>query len=175
MEYYRRAQQDTTPVSASFLWAGIIRLALHMGYHRDPRHFEDITPFEGEMRRRAWALLVECDTIVSFLFGLPISIPRRFTDTKLPGNTWTRTSTKTCPPRLPPRPDSQMTRVLYPDHDVSDHVGVCRHSGRRDGPVRVPVRAHHGARYGPDRKRQQDTGRHAVETAHAGRHWTPSG
>ena len=113
MEYYRRAQEDTAPTSASFLWAGIVRLALHMGYHRDPRHFQHITPFEGEMRRRAWALLVECDTIVSFLFGVPISIPRRFSDTALPRNLRDEDLSEDMTELPVSRSDAESTPVLY--------------------------------------------------------------
>ncbi len=113
MEYYRRADRDTAPVSTSFLWAGIMRLALLMGYHRDPRHFPGISPFEGEMRRRTWALVLECDTIISFLFGLPISISQRFTDTELPSNLADEDLAEDMLQLPASRPDTEMTRVLY--------------------------------------------------------------
>ncbi|KAH8895702.1 hypothetical protein GQ53DRAFT_819683 [Thozetella sp. PMI_491] len=113
MEYFRNAQQATAPLSAPFLWAGIVRLALHMGYHRDPRHFKDITPFEGEMRRRVWAQILECDTVVSFIFGLPPSVPGRFVDTELPRNLHDEDLREDLTELPPPRPDSEKTRVSY--------------------------------------------------------------
>ncbi len=113
LEYYLRAPQHPAPISSSFLWAGIIRLALHMGYHRDPRHFKDVSPFEGEMRRRTWALLLELDALVSFLFGLPISIPRRFTDTELPRNLHDDDLSEDMAELPPPHPDTENSRVLY--------------------------------------------------------------
>jgi hypothetical protein len=30
----------------------ILQIAVHMGYHRDAKHFLNITPLVGEMRRR---------------------------------------------------------------------------------------------------------------------------
>ncbi len=112
MEYYRFAQQETAPISASFLWAGILRLSLHMGYHRDPRHFKDITPFEGEMRRRVWAQIVEADIINAFIFGLPCSVQSRFADTELPRNLHDEDLSEDMTELPPSRPDVEKTRVL---------------------------------------------------------------
>ncbi len=113
MEYYRRAHEGGAMMSESFLWVGIVRLAFCMGYHRDPRHFKDITPFEGEMRRRIWALLVEMDTTIAFISGLPISINQRFADTRLPSNLLDEDMSEEMRQPAAPRPNTETTPVLY--------------------------------------------------------------
>jgi hypothetical protein len=55
-----------------WLMAGLItRLALRMGYHRDPDNYPAISAFEGEMRRRCWAQIGMIDVLISFQLGLP--------------------------------------------------------------------------------------------------------
>ncbi|KAI1441805.1 fungal-specific transcription factor domain-containing protein [Annulohypoxylon stygium] len=71
------------------LWiiTGIItRLAFRMGYHRDADWFPSVTPFQGEMRRRTWALLRMADIVFSYQVSLPTMIYEHDTDTKLPHN-----------------------------------------------------------------------------------------
>lgn len=64
----------------------IIRLALRMGYHRDPDEMTNITKFEGEMRRRVWLHIFQIDALVSFQMGLPSMIPTEYCDTQVPRN-----------------------------------------------------------------------------------------
>jgi hypothetical protein len=48
------------------------RLALRMGLHRDPSKIGgQITPFQGEMRRRLWHHLKQIDLLAAFHIGLP--------------------------------------------------------------------------------------------------------
>lgn len=63
-----------------------IRLALRMGYHRDPKHYPNLSPYEGEMRRRMWIMLCQLDTLVSFQNGLPRTIQTYYQDAELPSN-----------------------------------------------------------------------------------------
>lgn len=100
-----------------FLMGTIIRLAMRMGYHRDPKTQTDnsnkITPFEGEMRRRRWHAILQLDTLMSFQMGMPSVIPPEFCNTEPPRNLndediWPSMST------LPPsRPLSDYTPTLY--------------------------------------------------------------
>ncbi|KUL89199.1 hypothetical protein ZTR_03820 [Talaromyces verruculosus] len=100
-----------------FLMGTIIRLAMRMGYHRDPKTETDnsnkVTPFEGEMRRRRWHAILQLDTLVSFQMGMPSVTPPEFCDTEPPRNLndediWPSMST------LPPsRPSSDYTPILY--------------------------------------------------------------
>ncbi|KAK4978767.1 hypothetical protein LTR42_001267 [Elasticomyces elasticus] len=64
----------------------IVRLALRMGYHRDAKHYPSITPFHGEMRRRAWAGISMIDVLISFQLGLPSMVKTIQSDTQPPRN-----------------------------------------------------------------------------------------
>ncbi len=46
------------------LFGLMIRPATRMGYHRDPESLP-ISPFEKEMRRRAWSLAFQLDLLIS--------------------------------------------------------------------------------------------------------------
>ncbi|KAJ5175012.1 uncharacterized protein N7482_000889 [Penicillium canariense] len=82
-EFYRT--QDAQ-VGVSYLLAITIRLAMRMGYHRDARHYPSLSAFDGEMRRRLWALLCQLDILISFQVGLPRTIQPWQYDTELPSN-----------------------------------------------------------------------------------------
>ncbi|KAI2623017.1 fungal-specific transcription factor domain-containing protein [Hypomontagnella submonticulosa] len=89
------------------LWiiTGIItKLAFRMGYHRDADWFPSVTPFQGEMRRRTWALIRMSDVIFSYQVSLPTTIYEHDTDTKLPHNIFDEEfgpTSKTLPPSRP--------------------------------------------------------------------------
>lgn len=64
----------------------LVRLAYRSGYHRDASNFAHFSVFEGEMRRRTWAMCQQCDLMTSFQMGLPNLIPPDSWDTRLPRN-----------------------------------------------------------------------------------------
>lgn len=64
----------------------VTRDAIHMGFHRDPSRSRSIRVFDGEIRRRLWALVKQMDTLSSFHMGLPCSIRSAETDTREPLN-----------------------------------------------------------------------------------------
>ncbi|KAJ5090891.1 hypothetical protein N7532_009575 [Penicillium argentinense] len=64
----------------------VVRTAQRMGYHRDASHFPHISPFQGEMRRRVWALITDLDTLVSTQVGLPRTLREFQSDTAPPRN-----------------------------------------------------------------------------------------
>ncbi len=146
MEYYRRAHEGGAMISDSFLWAGIVRMAFCMGYHRDPRHFKDITPFEGEMRRRKWALLIEMDTTIAFISGLPISINERLADTRLPSNLRDEDISEEMRQPPAPRPHTETTPVLYQITARADYIAIRQNLYCRDRPERACVLQYHRAR-----------------------------
>ena len=75
------------PASEVYVLFGIIiRQAFRMGYHRDPKHFPNMSVFEGEMRRRTWAMIRHFDLMNSFQLGLPSNIQSGHYDTALPRN-----------------------------------------------------------------------------------------
>lgn len=62
-----------------------IRLGQGMGLHRDPSHF-DLSPYEGEMRRRLWWALMALDLRSAEEFGTDMTITDNSFDTRLPLN-----------------------------------------------------------------------------------------
>ncbi len=98
----------------SLLLGAIVRLAMHMGLHRDPRHYHAISPFEGEMRRRIWSILIGIDLLASFQVGLPSNIPATFCDTAPPRNLLDDDFDEDTKELPPSRPETDLTMVLYP-------------------------------------------------------------
>ena len=75
------------PVGELWVLFGVImRQALRMGYHRDPGRLQNVTIFEGEMRRRCWAIMRQLDLLNSYQMGLPCSTQSLNSDTALPRN-----------------------------------------------------------------------------------------
>ncbi|KAL4993183.1 hypothetical protein BDV10DRAFT_190207 [Aspergillus recurvatus] len=77
---------EDTQFGLDVVLATIVRVAMRMGYHRDPSHCPKISIFAGEMRRRMWALLIQLDILVSLQVGLPRMINERDSDTQPPRN-----------------------------------------------------------------------------------------
>lgn len=100
-EYGR--SRDAEP--AVLIITGIcVRLAMRMGYHRDPGPFPGIPPFDGEMRRRVWTFVRQTDSLISFQFGLPAMIRSDHVDTEIPRNLYDDElfeEMKTLPPSRP--------------------------------------------------------------------------
>jgi hypothetical protein len=66
------------------LVAVVIRIAMRVGLHRDPSHWEGIGPLQAELRRRHWMLLVILDFGTSSQVGLPRIIKDSQCDTRTP-------------------------------------------------------------------------------------------
>lgn len=74
--------QDLTWV----LTGGVIRNAMYMGLHRDPKHLAKMTTYAAEMRRRLWATIMELNLqFATEAGGLPL-ISELDYDTELPAN-----------------------------------------------------------------------------------------
>lgn len=105
---------DTVPAVNLWLEMGtIIRLAFRMGYHRDPQNMADISPFDGEMRRRVWLNIFQVDALTSFHMGLPSMIPTEYCDSQVPRNleySDLYVEMETLPPS---RPLSDLTPMAY--------------------------------------------------------------
>lgn len=86
--------------------AAIVRVAMRMGYHRDPAHYPNISIFMGEIRRRVWTMLVQLDVLVSLQIGLPRLINERDSDTKSPRNITEEEMDPAMTTLSPSRPDS---------------------------------------------------------------------
>jgi Fungal specific transcription factor domain len=64
----------------------LVRHTMRMGIHRDSKYFPDLSPFQGEMRRRIWAMVKQADLKVSSQYGLPPMIQTRMTNTEMMRN-----------------------------------------------------------------------------------------
>lgn len=91
----------------------ITRLAMSMGYHRDPAQYPQISCFHGEMRRRVWAGIVQLDIFFSFQMGLPRMIVMDQCDTLAPRNLLDSDFTVDSTELPPSRPDDQYTPLSY--------------------------------------------------------------
>lgn len=109
-EFY--GSQDAQ-VGVSFMLAITARLAMQMGYHRDASHYPDISAFEGEMRRRQWAVLCQLDTLISFQVGLPKAIQSWQYDTEPPHNLLDQDFYPSSEHLPPSRPDTEPTPSSY--------------------------------------------------------------
>lgn len=89
------------------------RLAMRMGYHRDPGPHPQISPFQGEMRRRVWTFVRSFDLLVSFQFGLPAMIRSDQVDTELPRNLYDDELYDEMKALPPSRPAFQITPMTY--------------------------------------------------------------
>ncbi|KIW80839.1 hypothetical protein Z517_07456 [Fonsecaea pedrosoi CBS 271.37] len=90
----------------------ILHLAVRMGYHRDPDHFPEIPPFEGEMRRRIWTTILQLDISLSLEMGLPRSATDTHSDTKQPSNLRDCDFDEDTTEMPMPRPETEWTPVL---------------------------------------------------------------
>ncbi|KAH8700400.1 fungal-specific transcription factor domain protein [Talaromyces proteolyticus] len=91
----------------------LVQLALSQGYHRDPRNFPKISPFDGEMRRRVWAAVRQIDLRLSSQMGLPRLLQSQQYDTADPRNLLDSDFDETTVEIPPSRSDTEVTPVLY--------------------------------------------------------------
>jgi hypothetical protein len=91
----------------------IARLAMRMGYHRDAKLFPNLSPFQGEMRRRVWTFVRSADLLFSFQVALPSMIRIGDSDTELPRNIYDDEFDEDSTSLPPPRPSSEATPISY--------------------------------------------------------------
>ena len=81
--------RQTTGVGGDLVWIGVgslIRMAITMGFHRDPKLFPRMTVLHAEIRRRLWATILEMAVMSSFDSGNPALISPGDWDTEPPSN-----------------------------------------------------------------------------------------
>lgn len=91
----------------------IVRIAMRLGLHRDPSNFPNITPFQGEMRRRTWTVISQIDTLSSFHLGMPLAIRTGDGDTGAPRNLLDADIDEAMSELPPSRPFSQHVPLGY--------------------------------------------------------------
>ncbi|KAJ5698605.1 hypothetical protein N7462_000610 [Penicillium macrosclerotiorum] len=107
------SQTRDADVSVWVLAGVICRLAMRMGYHRDSKMFPNITPFQGEMRRRVWSFVRQADLLFSFQVGMPSMLRSADSDTELPRNLYDDDFDEDCKELPPPRQLSEPTPISY--------------------------------------------------------------
>lgn len=108
---YRR---NSVPDSDAWMIAGIsARLAMRMGYHRDPSHLTGISPFEGELRRRTFTIIEMFEFVLSFQAGLPPLIQEDECDVSPPGNILDEDFDEDCKVLPASRPQTDLTPMSY--------------------------------------------------------------
>ena len=106
-------QSEDTQAGVWVILGMIARLALRMGYHRDASNFSGISPFRGEMRRRAWAIITMMDVTASSQFGLPRMIRQAQSNTLEPRNLKDEDIDENMVNLPASRPESDQTPVEY--------------------------------------------------------------
>ena len=91
----------------------VLRSAMRMGYHRDPKHFPNLSPFDGEMRRRVWMLTRMFDLMISFQMGLPSNVKNDQCDTEPPRNISDSEFDESTSILPPSRPMTEGTEFVY--------------------------------------------------------------
>jgi hypothetical protein len=81
--------RQTNVVGGDLMWiaAGtLLRTAMAMGFHRDPKNFPKMTVLHGELRRRLWATVLELNIQTSLGGGMAPLITLSDFDTEPPSN-----------------------------------------------------------------------------------------
>ncbi|KAF2756628.1 hypothetical protein EJ05DRAFT_502124 [Pseudovirgaria hyperparasitica] len=91
----------------------ITRLAMRMGYHRDPGAYPNISAYEAEMRRRLWSAVRMSDLLFSAQAGLPPIVRTRDSNTELPRNIYDDELYEGIVTLPPSRPATEITPVSY--------------------------------------------------------------
>lgn len=113
-KYMQKEELDTDPDRDAWVIMGVgARLAMRMGYHRDPRHLAKISPFEGEMRRRTFWVMMAFDILLSSQTGLPAILHQEECDTEPPSNLFDSDFDQDCKTIPSSRPATDPTPMLY--------------------------------------------------------------
>lgn len=104
---------EANRIETWFVLGLIVRLALRMGYHRDPSHFPQITPYKAEMRRKTWTYIALYDILMSGHVGLPRMIHEGQADTAEPRNLFDEDFDCTTAALPPAKPDTIITPAIF--------------------------------------------------------------
>lgn len=116
---YVTAEWITNPNASmeTYVILGIaVRLAMRMGIHRDSKWQPQITPWQGEMRRRIWAILRSTDIGYSFHLSIPANARSFDCDCALPRNLYNAEfgrDTVELPPSRPPSEETEISYIIF--------------------------------------------------------------
>ncbi|EFQ33808.1 fungal specific transcription factor domain-containing protein [Colletotrichum graminicola] len=81
--------RHTANIGCDLSWIGagaLVRTAMYMGFHREPKAIVKMTPYRAEMRRRLWVTVLEMALQTSIDSGGPPLISMHDYDTEPPAN-----------------------------------------------------------------------------------------
>jgi Fungal specific transcription factor domain len=93
--------------------ATLVRHAMRLGYHRDSKYFPGLSAFQGEMRRRVWALVKHADLRISAQFGLPPMVRNELANTEMMRNLFDDELDENVAELPESRPLSEATPISY--------------------------------------------------------------
>lgn len=93
--------------------ATIMRLALQQGYHRDPSKHQNLSIFQGEIRRRIWLSVCHHELMFAVQIGLPKAVRYAECDTQMPANLADDELWEDMEELPPSRPLTEMTECTY--------------------------------------------------------------
>jgi hypothetical protein len=94
----------------------VLRVAMRLGYHRDPIHYPGMSVFHGEMRRRTWTIIQHLDLLTASQVGLPRMVKENETDTAEPSNLLDSDFDESTTELPTPRPSNDATPLTYATH-----------------------------------------------------------
>ncbi|KAF7547080.1 hypothetical protein G7Z17_g7993 [Cylindrodendrum hubeiense] len=83
------ARQTTFNCSGATSWlsaGSLLRMAITMGLHRNPKLFPTLTPFQREFRARLWTTVLEISVQTCLDLALPLNFSADGSDAPLPSN-----------------------------------------------------------------------------------------
>ena len=113
---FAHVEHSSITESHTHVWllvGDVTRLAMRMGYHRDPALDPRFSAFEIERRRRTWYFVSQTDLLFSFQFGLPAVTRLGDFDTQRPRNFAEDDLREDMSPLQQPRPDDEPTDYTY--------------------------------------------------------------
>lgn len=110
IEYLNAADSQT---GAWILMGIIVQIAIRMGYHRDGSHSPRLSPFQSEMRRRAWAIIFQIDSAAAGQYGLPRMINDSQADTREPRDVNDDALSRDMSELPPPRNGSEPSNIQF--------------------------------------------------------------
>ncbi|MCJ1310446.1 hypothetical protein MMC25_004110 [Agyrium rufum] len=113
--YFFIEQNSTTDIIAEnwYLVGVIVRVAMHMGLHRDPSHWPHIRPLHAEIRRRLWLVFYQIDFFTSAHNGLPRIIKDSQCDSRAPLHLFEDDLNPELITMPPERPSTEPSEIFY--------------------------------------------------------------
>lgn len=124
--------REAVHVGSDLVWisAGtLLRTAIQLGYHRDPKHFPNMSFMHGEMRRRLWATILGMATQTAYASALPSFISLNEFDTQPPANIDDddiKKSTRTAPASKPLTTFTQTSLQLLHHRSLKIRLEILR-------------------------------------------------